>query len=123
MKTETYERIIATMPPGLKRNILRSLEGSTCSDRRTKENIAYCLNLKYSDALDRQIRASVEELRNEGIPIVSDSGHAGYYFASNLGEVETLTQELESRSKKMLEQSRMMKRRALELFGAQQALF
>jgi predicted RNA-binding protein (virulence factor B family) len=123
MKTEIYEEIIKAMPPGLKRDILRILEGSNQKDRITKEKLAYCMNLKYSDALDRQIRATVEELRNEGFPIVSDSGHAGYYFASNLKEIESLTQELESRSKKMLEQSRMMKRRALELFGAQQALF
>jgi hypothetical protein len=123
MKTEIYERIIASMPPGLKRDIVRLISGYSKEDRLTKENIAVYLHMKYTVALDRQIRATVEELRNEGFPIVSDSGHAGYYFASSLDEIETLTQELESRSKKMLEQSRMMKRRALELFGAQQALF
>lgn len=111
------------MPPGLKRSVLQRVQFGTREARITKEELGRYSCGKYNATIDRYIRETVEELRTEGFPIVSDSGHAGYYFASSLDEIETLTAELESRSKKMLEQSRMMKRRAIELFGAQQALF
>lgn len=60
------------------------LEGSLSYDRLVrKEMLAVRIYGYYNQTVDRNIRNSITELRNEGYPIISTSGKAGYYYDEN----------------------------------------
>jgi len=120
-----YEQILAGMPPGLDRTILRILSGHKGKNERIERvqlvKLAFGL---FSDdemtmTLDRMVREIISQLRHEGHLICSDSGAGGYWMAGNYDDVENLTRELDSRAMKLLEQSRTLKARAMEWFGPQ----
>lgn len=71
---------------------------------------------------ERKVRMAIAEMRKDGEPVCSDSG-GGYWWAESLEEVEAVTAELEGRAKDLLETASVMRKRALEAFGAQARLF
>lgn len=71
---------------------------------------------------ERKVRMAIAEMRKDGEPICSDSG-GGYWWAESLEEVEAVTAELEGRAKDLMETASVMRRRAIEAFGAQARLF
>lgn len=50
-----------------------------------------------NDTKDRKIRKAIESLRNRGIPIISNSGKAGYKLDTNPENIECMVRELKSR--------------------------
>lgn len=107
MKTQEFERI--EMLPSLKRDVLACIFKCKGKDERiTKQQIASLLHLKYGTTVDRQIRLSVNELRKEGHLILSDSGGAGYWYASSYDEVNEVVGELKARAGDLLEQSAIL---------------
>ncbi|MEL7656095.1 MAG: hypothetical protein AAGU75_09320 [Bacillota bacterium] len=58
-------------------------ENPTPEKRLTKEIIAVRIYGYYNPSVDRNIRDSIKELRDEGYPIISTSGKAGYYYDEN----------------------------------------
>jgi len=71
---------------------------------------------------ERKVPMAIAEMRKDGEPVCSDSG-GGYWWAESLEEVEAVTAELEGRAKDLLETANVMRKRALETFGAQARLF
>lgn len=71
---------------------------------------------------ERKVRLAIAEMRKDGEPVCSDSG-GGYWWAESLEEVEAVAAELEGRAKDLLETANVMRKRALEAFGAQARLF
>lgn len=71
---------------------------------------------------ERKVRMAIAEMRKDGEPVCSDSS-GGYWWAESLEEVEAVTAELEGRAKDLLETASVMRKRAIEAFGAQPQLF
>ena len=51
---------------------------------------------------DREIRAAVQTLRNNGYPVMSSSKRSGYWIARNEDEIHMLIAELKSRANEMM---------------------
>ena len=51
---------------------------------------------------DREIRAAVQTLRNNGYPVMSSSKKSGYWIARNEDEIHMLIAELKSRASEMM---------------------
>lgn len=51
---------------------------------------------------DREIRAAVQTLRNNGYPVMSSSKKSGYWIARNEDEIYMLIAELKSRASEMM---------------------
>jgi len=123
--TRRYDEILATMPPGLDKKILRILAGHLGENNRISRGDLVKLALyKFSDnditeTDDRLVRETISRLRHDGHLICSSSGTGGYYMASSYDDVENMRAEMESRAMDLLEQSRTLKKRATEWFGAQ----
>ena len=86
--TSQYLNIVATMPDGLEKTVLQTiLDGGYTSPQKriTRKMLVLSIfkraqsNLSNSKE-DRQIRRAIVKLVDKGIPILSDSGHAGYYL-------------------------------------------
>lgn len=127
MKTKQFVEIEQELPPGMKRDVLKVI--SQCKgrgNRISKSEIAALLHYDYKDAtnntVNRQMRLVINELRKEGYLILSDSGGAGYWMASEYQEVHDVVSELESRAKDMLEQSRILRNAAERMFSPQLGL-
>jgi hypothetical protein len=50
-----------------------------------------------NDTKDRKIRKAIESLRNRGVPVVSNSGKAGYKLDTDPENIECMIRELKSR--------------------------
>ena len=123
MRTTVYDEILAGMTPGMKRSILRIVTKCVGRENRIKKDeIARLMHLKYTSTTDRQIRSLVNELRKEGVLILSDSGGAGYWLAENRDEVDEVLNELNSRAKDLLEQSSILRLAAERELGMQMGL-
>lgn len=57
---------------------------------------------------DRQIRKAVQNLRNNGYPVISNSDKNGYWIARSEDEVYMLVHELRSRASEMLKTARSL---------------
>lgn len=53
-------------------------------------------------ANDRHTRALIQELREEGVIIISSSQTKGYYYPSNKQEAEQFVHEMEKRGKRCM---------------------
>jgi len=121
----TYEQILLSMPPGIKKKVLHILAGHKGSNNRIARNdlvkrvFGIFSDDELTDTRDRMVREVIAELRDEGNFICSDSGVGGYWMASNYEDIEMLAGELDSRAMKLLEKSRTLKARAMEWFGPQ----
>jgi len=120
---KTYEQILANMPPGLERSVLRVLSyhigGHNRIDRKNLVQLAF--NAEWSETRDRQVREAIAKLQLE-YPILSDSGAGGYWIASDYDEVEAYAAEIDSRAKDLLEKSRSLRAIAERTLGTQMRL-
>ena len=57
---------------------------------------------------DREIRAAVQTLRNNGYPVMSSSKTNGYWIARNEDEIYMLIAELKSRASEMMNTTRSL---------------
>lgn len=57
---------------------------------------------------DREIRAAVQTLRNNGYPVMSSSKTKGYWIARNECEINMLIAELKSRASEMMNTARSL---------------
>lgn len=57
---------------------------------------------------DREIRAAVQTLRNNGYPVMSSSKTNGYWIARNEDEIYMLIAELKSRANEMMNTARSL---------------
>lgn len=57
---------------------------------------------------DREIRAAVQTLRNNGYPVMSSSKTNGYWIARNEDEIYMLIAELKSRASEMMNTARSL---------------
>lgn len=57
---------------------------------------------------DREIRAAVQTLRNNGYPVMSSSKTKGYWIARNEDEIHLLIAELKSRASEMMNTARSL---------------
>jgi len=123
--SDRYDEIRAAMPAGLEKTVLHILSGHKGSDNRIAriDLVRQSLNIYSDDDVseidDRKVREAIANLRHEGHLVCSDSGAGGYYIAGSYNDVVRMTAELESRAADMLQQSRMLKRKAMEWFGPQ----
>jgi len=85
---EYYEKLIASLPVGRERAVLRVMTwhvGQAQAARRDEiARAAEKMGVRFSD--ERQIRLTIVELRKRGVPICSSSGDAGYYLPATLDE-------------------------------------
>ena len=98
-----------SIPP---EKVLECIQLYRSPDKRvTKRTIAYYLNLPYSNshnnAVDRQIRDAVTELRKQGHPICSNAGKSGYWYDPQ--SVEIVIADYESRIIDMSETVRALR--------------
>ena len=84
-----------TISEDLPAKVLECIRLYTDPDKRiSRANLsAYCR------ASDRQVRDAIKQLRDEGYPIISNSGGAGYYFDPS--RKDEIIADLESRIQKM----------------------
>ena len=104
-RTPQYEKLLVELNAGELPIIERKILDVLCQapkglTRRGLVRIVFgqeaCTNLG-NDTKDRKIRKAVESLRNRGIPILSNSGQAGYKLDTNPENIECMVRELKSR--------------------------
>jgi hypothetical protein len=117
--TRYFETIKAQMPEGTERKVMEYLTQRGCigkAHRATKEAIARAVLEKHNTTTDRQVRMAVKNLR-EGtiptkdgsslsiypVPVLSNSGVAGYYLAATKEEIEEYRAETASRAAELRE--------------------
>lgn len=93
-----------TLPADLPAKVLECVQLYTDPQVRiSREHLsAYCR------ASDRQVRDAIAELRNQGYPIVSNSGTPGYYYDPS--KMDEIIADMESRISKMAQTVRAMRR-------------
>lgn len=74
-------------------------ENPTLEHRITKEALAVRIYGYYNPTVDRNVRDSIKELRDNGYPIISTSGKAGYYYDEN--SVDAIIADYSSRIAQM----------------------
>ena len=103
--TPQYEKLLVELNAGelpvIERKILEVLcQAPKGLTRRGLVRIVFgqeaCTNLG-NDTKDRKIRKAIESLRNRGIPILSNSGQAGYKLDTDPEHIECMVRELKSR--------------------------
>ncbi len=85
-----YESLIAEMPFGAERIVLRvlSFRVGLANAIQKADLIAECARAGVIFKAERQVRKTIVDLRKRGIPICSSSGESGYYLAANLAEYQ-----------------------------------
>lgn len=106
-----YENILASMPDDMKQKVMQVLINEKCfgSDNRLKRRWLVGKVSTLVDwnpdgswtSIDRQVRKAIEELQQDGYPILSDSGRGGYWLAHDKDEIEIAVTELASRVEKL----------------------
>jgi hypothetical protein len=120
MTNKTYERIIAEMPAGLDRAILRVLDyhhGKVNAVGR--EALVLAVESLGFDTNERQVRRAIHDLRRQGYLILSAPGEdGGYYLAADLDEFRLfIDRELHPKAIDMLETEAAMQKAARQQFG------
>ena len=120
MTTTVYERLIAEMPVGLERALLRAISYHTGKGHaigrnalvRDLQRLGVCVS-------ERQARQCIHDLRRAGHLICSAPGEdGGYYLAASLEEFrEFCDRELHTKAMDMLETESAMKAAARQQFG------
>lgn len=104
-RTLYYEKLLAELNAGELPVIERKILDALCQapkglTRRWLVRIVFgqeaSTNLG-NDTKDRKIRKAIESLRNRGIPIISNSGKAGYKLDTDPENIECMVRELKSR--------------------------
>ena len=79
-------------------------------------------NRSNNNPFDRKIRDVIAKYREVDL-IVSSSGSAGYWLATDLNDIEVIAMEYEKRAKDMLVKASDLRKRGAEKFGPQIPLF
>ena len=103
--TPEYEKLLVELNAGelpvIERNILDALcQAPKGLTRRGLVRIVFGQEARTNlgnDTKDRKIRKAIESLRNRGVPILSNSGRAGYKLDSDPENIECMIRELKSR--------------------------
>ena len=120
MTTTVYDRMLAEMPIGLDRALLRVLSFHAGKKNALGRDLLVAgIHLEGFNVSERQARQCIHDLRRKGILICSTPGEAGgYYMASNLDEFrEFIDRELHPKAIDMLETESAMKDAARQQFG------
>ncbi|MEJ5201402.1 MAG: hypothetical protein WHV66_04130 [Anaerolineales bacterium] len=115
-----YEDLIANLPPGLERAILRVLESRRGRQNAIGRNELTALVQRLGQpASERQVREAIKQLRRQGYLICSAPGaDGGYYWANTLEEYrEFRNMEYAAKIADMSETLRMMDSAAEKIFG------
>ncbi len=100
--TDFYQRIILTTPEDLPDKVFRVLTRHVGIDNRiTKDALSRELFGKYTESTDRQLREMFEVLKNEHIPVCSNSKVKGVWLAANRQERDECFAELQGRINNM----------------------
>lgn len=83
-----YESLIAGMPVGAERAVLRALSFHVgLADAISKDDLLdACRETGTPFSNERQLRLTIVKLRKAGIPVCASSGESGYYLAATLEE-------------------------------------
>lgn len=104
-RTPQYEKLLVELNAGELPVIERKILDALCQAPKglTRRGLVRILfgqeahtNLG-NDTKDRKIRKAIESLRNRGIPIISNSGKAGYKLDTDPENIECMVRELKSR--------------------------
>jgi hypothetical protein len=120
MTSAAYDRMLAEMPAGLERAMLRVLSFHTGKAHAIGRNaIVRDLQRVGLYASERQARQCIHDLRRGGHLICSAPGeNGGYYLAADLAEFrEFCDRELHPKAMDMLETESAMKAAARQQFG------
>lgn len=99
MPKSDYDQLLATMPVGLDRAVLRVISMHPGKDAAiTKPRFLADLAQIGFKVNERQLRKTIVDLRKDGHLICSSSGDAGYYLADSYAEYQEFSQ-VEYRSK------------------------
>ena len=104
-RTPQYEKLLVELNAGelpiIERQILDALyQAPKGLTRRELVRIVFGQEAHTNlgnDTKDRKIRKAIESLRNRGIPIISNSGKAGYKLDTDPENIECMVRELKSR--------------------------
>lgn len=83
-----YEKLLADMPTGAERAVLRVLSFHVGLDEAIQKPdlITECAKIGTHFKDERQVRKVIVDLRKKGIPICASSGESGYFLAATLEE-------------------------------------
>jgi hypothetical protein len=88
-----YDTLIASMPAGIERALIRVLSGHIGKDNAiSKAQLITDLSKLGFHVAERQVRSEITELRKQGLLICSSSGDGGYFFAETPEEYEEFVQ-------------------------------
>lgn len=104
-RTPQYERLLVELNAGELPIIERKILDVFCQapkglTRRGLVRIVFGQEARTNlgnDTKDRKIRKAIESLRNRGVPILSNSGKAGYKLDTDPENIECMIRELKSR--------------------------
>jgi len=119
-RVNQYQKMIAEMPAGLDRALLRVLSFHVGHQNAIGQNaLVRMLQLEGSFVQERQARQCIHDLRRQGHLICSAPGESGgYYLAASLAEfIEFCDQELHLKALDMLETESAMRAAARQQFG------
>ena len=112
-----YDQLIANMPAGIERAMLRCLSFHIGKDNAiSKPDLLRALKQSGFAVHERQARLTIEELRNNGHLIGASSGEGGYYIIADMGEWEAYQREERSRAEKILVRLRAQEQQAKTYF-------
>ncbi|MGA2504228.1 MAG: hypothetical protein ABSG01_09080 [Anaerolineales bacterium] len=120
MTNKTYDLLLADMPAGLDRALLRVLTFHVGKGKAIgRVSLLVGLRLEGFEVNERQARQCIHDLRRAGHLICSAPGeNGGYYLAASLDEfLEFCERELHPKAIDMLETESAMKASARQQFG------
>lgn len=100
MSTTTYyDRVIAPMPEGIERSVMTILAEHIGEEKRISlEALTFAVMGNHSVSNERKVRQAVENLRLQGVPIMSESGKSGRWLAKDENERAAVVREFEARA-------------------------
>lgn len=130
---DKYRALVASMPPGLHRAILRVMEAHFGEDNAiTKPDLIKALNSlgfgkdrKYAD-FERQVRDAIADIdadETNDIMIYGSSSSGGYFNVTSMDEYERASAPELSREARIRERNQAMRMKAQRVFPPQRSLF
>lgn len=112
-----YDELIAQMPAGIERAMLRCLSYHVGkANAVSKPDLLKSLKQSGFAVHERQARQTIEDLRNAGHLIGSSSGDGGYFIIGTMDEYEAYAREERSRAEKILTRLRAQEQQARTAF-------
>ncbi len=117
-----YEHLLATMPAGAERTVLRvlSFHVGLANAIQKPDLIDACKQSGTHFSNERQIRLSIVNLRKAHVPVCASSGDSGYYLPASLEEyTEFYTREYLKKISDMRETVKAMNQAIPDLFPSE----